>query len=233
MEFLKWVVDNLKPKNKMRLKNVVFLLVLLKMCITFGQNLDTKKRIVIDVGHGGKDPGAIGINNIQEKEVVLNIAKEMVWLNTLILDKCLDLYLTRYCDTFISLSDRGRLAKLLRTDLFISIHCNAAKTMAGGMEVFVHNSKHKAATMNLRASIDLGVSILHEGTKNLNLYGRGIKFANFQVLRETIGFCPAVLVETGFVTNVDEADYFLKPKNIRALALAILLGITKYFNMEL
>lgn len=216
----------------MSLKNVVFLLMLLKMCISFGQN-QTKKRIVIDAGHGSIDSGAIGINNIQEKEVVLNIAKEIIQLNKSILDNRFDLYLTRYCDTFISLSDRGRLAKLLNTDLFISIHCNAAKTVAGGMEVFVHNSKHKATTFNLQASVDLGLSILHEGTENLNLNDRGVKFANFQVLRETIRFCPSVLVETGFVTNTDEADYFMKPKNIKALALAILLGITNYFNMLL
>ena len=61
----------------------------------------------------------------------------------------------------------------------------------------------------------------------------GVKFANFQVLRETITFCPAILIELGFVTNADEADYFLKTKNIKAMALTIILGITNYLKLEL
>ena len=107
---------------KLKLKNVVFLLILLKMCAGFAQNPTAKKRIVIDVGHGGKDSGAIGINEIQEKTVVLNIAKEIVKLNRTILDNKLDIYLTRYRDTFISLADRSKLPKTLKADLFISIH---------------------------------------------------------------------------------------------------------------
>jgi N-acetylmuramoyl-L-alanine amidase len=53
---------------KLKLKNVVFLLILLKMCAGFAQNPTAKKRIIIDVGHGGKDSGAIGINEIQKKQ---------------------------------------------------------------------------------------------------------------------------------------------------------------------
>ncbi|WP_347373979.1 hypothetical protein [Aequorivita sp. Q41] len=49
------------------LKNVSFVILLLKMCIIFGQEIDAQKRIVIDVGHGGKDTGAIGTNSIQER----------------------------------------------------------------------------------------------------------------------------------------------------------------------
>ena len=56
------------------LKNVSFVFLLLKMCIVFGQEMSAQKRIIIDVGHGGKDAGAIGINKIQEKDIVLDIA---------------------------------------------------------------------------------------------------------------------------------------------------------------
>ena len=52
------------------LKNVSFVFLLLKMCIVFGQEMTAQKRILIDVGHGGKDTGAIGINKVQEKDVV-------------------------------------------------------------------------------------------------------------------------------------------------------------------
>ena len=63
------------------LKNVSFVILLLKMCIVFGQETSAQKRIVIDVGHGGKDSGAIGINGIQEKDVVMNIANAILTLN--------------------------------------------------------------------------------------------------------------------------------------------------------
>ena len=62
---------------------------------------------------------------------------------------------------------------------------------------------------------------------------RAIQFANFQVLRENIVFRPTILIEMGFVTNSDEADYFLKPKNIGAMALAILMGLYNYLNYVL
>ncbi|HAI41082.1 MAG TPA: N-acetylmuramoyl-L-alanine amidase, partial [Maribacter sp.] len=71
----------------------------------------------------GKDAGAIGINGIQEKDVVLSIANAILKLNN-DLEKPLDIYLTRYKDTLISLSDRTKLAKALKADLFVSLHCN-------------------------------------------------------------------------------------------------------------
>ena len=74
------------------------------MCVVFGQNSIQQKRIIIDVGHGGKDTGAIGINGIQEKDIVLNIANEIIRHNKMILDNRFDIYLTRYRDTLISAS---------------------------------------------------------------------------------------------------------------------------------
>jgi len=214
----------MKIHLKKTLKNVSFVILMLQMCFVFGQ----KKVIVIDVGHGGKDSGAIGINGIQEKGVVLNVAKEIIRLNKLVFDDALDIYLTRYKDTLISLSDRSRLAKVLKADVFVSLHCNASSNNSKGMEVYVHNSDNS----NIKASIGLGLSIVDESVQKVGFKKRGVKFSGFQVLREST-FCPAVLVELGFVSNRDETDYFLQPKNIRAMALAILLGIINYLNTEL
>lgn len=214
----------LKLLNGATLKNVSFVILLLKMCFVFGQ----KKVIVIDSGHGGNDSGAIGINHLQEKDVVLNIAKEILRLNTSLFDNELDIYLTRYTDTLISLSDRSRLAKRLKADVFVSLHCNASQNYSKGIEVYVHNS-HKPKT---EESVVLGLSVLNESTQKLGFKKKGVKFANFQVLRETVT-CPSVLIEMGFMTNADEADYFLKAKNIEAMALAVLMGITNYLNTEL
>jgi N-acetylmuramoyl-L-alanine amidase len=203
---------------KLRLRSVqVLVILLLKICLVFGQ----KKVIVIDPGHGGIDSGAIGVNGTYEKDVVLNIANEILKLNKSLFDNELDIYLTRYNDTLISLSDRSRLAKSLDPDVFVSLHYNASAKNSRGMEVYVHNFDNS----NSKASIALGVSILNESSQKLGFKKRGVKFANFQVLRETISYCPSVLVEMGFMTNTDEADYFLEAKNIKAMALAVLVGV--------
>lgn len=220
---------SLKFRKLMKLKNVSFWILMLKMCIVFGQNHVAKKVIVIDPGHGGKDSGAIGVNDIQEKDLVLDIAKEILMLNKTIFDNKLDIYLTRYKDTLISLADRSRLAKSLNADIFVSLHCNAASSYSKGIEVYLHNSDN----LNTKRSISLGLSVLNESTLKLGFKKRGVKFANFQVLREASAFCPAILAEMGFVTNSDEADYFLKPSNIRAMALTVLMGLYNYLNMEL
>jgi len=218
---------SLKLLKCMKLKNVCFVILLLKMCFVFSQ----KKVIVIDVGHGGNDTGAIGINSIQEKDVVLNVAKEILRLNKTIFDNELNIYLSRYKDTLISLSDRSRLAKGLNADVFVSLHCNAYTTSSKGIDVYVHNANDKE--MHIKKSIALGLSILKETTSKLGFNKRGVQFANFQVLRERISFCPTILIEMGFVTNTDEADYFLNPKNTRAMALAILMGLYNYLNTRL
>ena len=215
LKFWKWV----KPKN------VSFMILMLHFCMIFGQ----QKVIIIDPGHGGKDTGAIGTNSIQEKDVALSIAKEIIRLNKIFLNNEFDMYSTRYKDTLISLSDRSRLAESLKADVFVSLHCNASNNSAKGMDIYVHNTKMDE--VNLKNSISMGLSILEESTQKLGFKKRAVRFANFQVLRENITFRPSILIEMGFVTNRDEADYFLKPKNIRAMALTILMGLYNYLNI--
>ncbi|OYX28906.1 MAG: hypothetical protein B7Z06_00295 [Flavobacteriales bacterium 32-35-8] len=217
----------MKKKLKCHLKNVVFLLALVNMYLVFGQNTESKKRIIIDVGHGGYDPGAIGIHGIQEKDVALAVARNILDLNDILLDGKLNIYLTRYSDAFVSLAKRSRLAKALDADVFVSLHCNASQVNSKGMEVYAHSSDNPY----LKASTSLSLSILNESYKKLGLGIRGVKFSDFQVLRNMSGFCPAVLVELGFVTNWDEASYFMKPANKKALALAILIGIIDYLEI--
>lgn len=212
-------------------KNVSFVILLLKICFVFGQDLHPKKVIVIDPGHGGMDSGAIGINSVQEKEVVLNVANQILVLNKILFNNKIDIFLTRYGDTLISLKDRGRLAKALRADVFVSLHCNASHKASRGMEVYVQNIN--TYEENLKKSIGVGLTILEVSIQNLGFKKRGVRFANFQVLREATALCPAILIEMGFVTNSDEADYFLRPKNIKAMALAILMGVYNYLNNRL
>ena len=203
---------------KQVLKNVSFVFLLLQLCIVFGQETSTQKRILIDVGHGGKDAGAIGINGIQEKEVVLDIANAILNLNNQ-LDKPLDIYLTRYKDTLISLSDRTKLAKTLKADLFVSLHCNHSDNPdARGVEVYTSSKLGEYS----KESVFVGYQIERTLCKVIRYESRGIKFANFQVLRETTDYCPAILMELGFLSNIDEAQYLMRKENVLAIALSIL-----------
>ena len=205
------------------IKNVSFAFLLLKMCITFGQETTAQKRIVIDVGHGGKDSGAIGINGIQEKDVVLSIVNEILRLNK-DLEQPLDIYLTRYSDTLISLSDRTKLAKVLEAELFVSLHCNHSDNPnARGVEVFVSNSQAEYMIESIWFAFQLQETL----NKKLGFESRGVKFANFQVLRETVHYCPSVLLEVGFLSNGDESSYYAELLGIKAVALVLMESLNK------
>ncbi len=224
LKFLKWGL----PRNvKFRLSPPqVFVILMLQGCLVFAK----QKVIVIDTGHGGKDSGAIGVNYLQEKKVVLDIAMEILTLNKTIFENRFDIYLTRYTDTLISLSDRTKLAKALNADVFISLHCNHANnSSAKGVEVYVPNSSSRFTD----GAIELGLAVLNESTINLGLKNRGVKIANFQVLRDSNLHYPSVLFEMGFISNTDEANYFLKFKSSKAMALAILMGTSNYLNTGL
>jgi N-acetylmuramoyl-L-alanine amidase len=100
------------------------------------EEFDIKKiqTIVIDPGHGGKDPGAIGTRGTYEKDVVLSISQK---LKSLLEARGFEVIMTRETDRFISLKKRTEIASRQRADLFISIHANASTTRrASGIEVF-------------------------------------------------------------------------------------------------
>ena len=106
----------------MKLQNVIILGLLLKCCVCFSQSLQRPLQILIDPGHGGVDSGAVGKNGVLEKDLVLQIAKQLTWNASSFDHKPAHYYLTRYADTLISLGDRTDLAKQLKADLFISLY---------------------------------------------------------------------------------------------------------------
>lgn len=136
----------------------------------------------------------------------------------------LDIYLTRYSDTLISLEDRTKLAKFLNAGLFISLHCNHSynKTAAG---VEVYASKKQAKYSN--ESVYMGFLLEKSLTYQIGYKSRGVKFANFQVLRETIGYCSSILLELGFLSNWDEEKFYSSALNIKAVALTLLKSLIK------
>ncbi|WP_179021823.1 N-acetylmuramoyl-L-alanine amidase family protein [Winogradskyella forsetii] len=187
-----------------------------------------KTIVVIDPGHGGKDDGATTRNGIKEKDIVLGIASKLVEFNNELLENHLLLFLTRYTDTLISLSDRTELAKKLKADIFISIHCNQAiNRTASGTEVFIHPKSEVQA----EESAYLGFTIQKGLADILGVKNRGIKFGNFQVLRDYNDSSVTVLLELGFLSQTDEAIYLSKEESQSAVALVILQSIIKFLGL--
>ncbi|MBD1262018.1 N-acetylmuramoyl-L-alanine amidase [Maribacter polysiphoniae] len=193
------------------------------LSISYGQSSD-RPVIVIDPGHGGTDAGAIGVNRVLEKDIVLSVAKKMDSLNTHLFDDRFDMYLTRYQDTLISLGNRTQLAMRLHADVFISLHCNQTKNKkAKGIEVYVDEKRKRYS----KSSFGLANNIQRELNDMIGFKSRGVKGANFQVLRETTNHGPAVLLELGFLSSNDEAKHLTKEENHNGIALAILESISK------
>ncbi len=186
------------------------------------------KVIVIDPGHGGRDSGAIGINVVKEKEIVLSIAKKLENINSKLLNDQFEIYLTRYSDTLISLEDRTRLTRSINADVFISLHCNQARNPnARGVEIYVNTEKG----IHSDASILLAYRVQRKMKTLLGFKSRGVKFGNFQVLRETSNICPSVLVEFGFLSNIDEVNFLRNTKTHSSIALVILQSINKMYRL--
>lgn len=193
------------------------------LSFSYGQNSDNLI-IVIDPGHGGIDTGAMGVNGAIEKDIVLSIAKKIDSLNTNLYDDRFEIYLTRYRDTLISLSDRSELAKKLNADIFISIHCNKAiNRTASGTEVFIHPKSEVQA----EESAYLGFTIQKGLANVLGIKNRDVKFGNFQVLRDNHNSSAVILLELGFLSQTDEAIYLSQEESQNAIALVILQSIVK------
>lgn len=105
-------------------------------------------KIVLDPGHGGTDPGAIGVDGVAEKDVVLKIARKLA--RQLESSGAFDVVLTRETDVFIALEERTALANIEDADLFVSIHANASVTgKQSGVETYYLNDTNDRATLRL------------------------------------------------------------------------------------
>ena len=171
--------------------------------------------VVLDPGHGGKDPGAVGIGGLQEKNVVLPISHHV---RKTLESNGLQVKMTRWDDRFISLAGRSEMANRLDADLFISIHANAismSRPDVNGAETFYYSSGRALAQAIQRRIIS-----------QMDMRDRGVKQANFYVLRNSA--MPAVLVEVGFVTGRLDAPRLADPQFRQRMADAIADGILQY-----
>lgn len=176
------------------------------------------RKIVVDPGHGGNDPGAIGPNGIKEKNVVLGVGLELAELLRL---AGAEVIMTRDSDYFIDLVPRADIANNWGADLFISVHANsAATTAAGGSETYSYN---RASTTY---SAELAKCIQDRLVQGVGLQNRGTRTANFSVLRNTV--MPGVLVELAFISNPHEESILADSNEQKKMAEAIFKGIADY-----
>ena len=125
------------------------------------------RTIVIDPGHGGKDPGAIGRRGTKEKDVVLKIAHKLA--KDLHKNLKTRVILTRYHDIFLPLAERTAIANREKADLFISIHCNASlKSRTKGFEIYFLSDKASDEEAQAVANMENAVMALEERTEERN-----------------------------------------------------------------
>src|SRR5690625_4151597 len=158
-------------------------------------------KIMIDPGHGGSDPGAVGSKS-KEKDNVLKVAKK---LKTLLGKYGHTVKMTRSTDVFISLSQRANMANSWGADYFISLHNNAASSSATGFETFVYNGGVSQKTKQFQNAIHGKIAAY------IGIHDRGKKRANFAVLRQTR--MPAVLIEYAFITNNEDEKILIDKVN--------------------
>ncbi|MGG3282727.1 N-acetylmuramoyl-L-alanine amidase [Paenibacillus solani] len=181
------------------------------------------KKIWIDAGHGGKDPGAVG-NGLQEKDIVLSISQGIK--QRLESDyEGAQVLLSRSTDVFHELRDRTAAANKAGADLLVSIHCNAGGG-AGGFESFRYTNA-SAASRSLQ-------NVLHTeimaALKPYSVADRGQKAANLHMCRESK--MPAVLTENLFIDVAADAAKLKRQEVINALIAGHVIGIAKYLGLK-
>ncbi len=178
-----------------------------------------RPRIVIDPGHGGDDPGTIGIDGTREKDIVLPISLDVA---EILRKQDIDVVMTRDTDNFISLEGRTDLANDINAALFVSIHANAinlSRPDVNGLETYYYQSGRRLAEL-IHWSVFNGVEI----------QDRGIRRARFYVLRHST--MPAVLVEVGFLTGAEDAARLKDPNHRQRMAESIARGIVEYIKQN-
>jgi len=220
------------------------------------QGRQERKTIVIDAGHGGRDPGAVGVSGTREKDVVLHSA---LMLRNALEHRGYRVALTRDADNFVELENRVRFAREQHADLFISIHADASPNReTTGASVYTLSDSGASRAQNMMATqnwdLDLGdtrntlardilVDLAQRDTTN-----RSAQFAQVVIpklgevaplVRNThrsAGFfvllapdVPAVLIETGFLSNATDERRLADPRARERMAEAMAQAVDAYF----
>jgi len=174
--------------------------------------------VVIDAGHGGKDPGATSVLGYEEKGINLAVASRVA---SLLNQRGVRAVLTRSNDSFIELEDRAAIANRYNPDLFVSIHADSnGDRSRRGFTLFVARS---ASWSSRRAA-----SAISKSMRKTGLTDQGTRRADYRVLVKTRG--PAVLVELGYLSNRTEAGLLRDGSFQTRLAQAVATGIADFLD---
>ncbi|WP_201456815.1 N-acetylmuramoyl-L-alanine amidase [Chlamydia sp. 17-3921] len=192
------------------------------------QRVRRSEVIFIDPGHGGKDQGSASKElHYEEKSLVLSIS---LYVQSYLKRMGYKPVLTRSSDVYVDLAKRVALANQEKADVFVSIHCNySSNSEAYGTEVYFYNGKNSSISRSCRSET-LGKDVLTAMKKNGSLKSRGTRTGNFAVIRETT--MPAILVETGFLSNPRERTSLLDARYRMHLAKGIAEGIHNFLSKQ-
>ncbi|NLY92005.1 MAG: N-acetylmuramoyl-L-alanine amidase [Firmicutes bacterium] len=177
-------------------------------------------KVVVDAGHGGWDPGAVGGNGLTEKEINLQVAKAL--RNCLIEYGGATVEMTRVNDVYLSLASRVKIANESGADRFISIHHN------GSVNPNHNGTAVYSATNGSARSHDLRNKVQKRLLQMTGLRDLGANTANFYVLRNTK--MPAILTEASFITNPKEEQKLRDPGYLWREAFYIYKGIVDHMG---
>lgn len=187
--------------------------------------------IVIDPGHGGSDPGALGMNGtVYESGQTLKIS---TYLANYLIQNGATVYMTRTSNSTVELPDRRNMAEQVNPDLYVSVHLNSAKNKSlSGTSTFYYTSFSKplAQCIHNRLLAAYRTSCYQNNTQMLNELDDGTSFYPFYVTR-TESF-PSVLIETGYISNDYECAFLTDDAYQQVFAYAIFCGIADYVSMN-
>jgi N-acetylmuramoyl-L-alanine amidase len=178
-----------------------------------------KLLVVIDPGHGGKDPGAIGISGLEEKDIILPIGRRVA---AILQQNGVQAVMTRDSDYFVSLPGRVEMAERANADVFVSIHANSAganRPEISGLETYYYDN-----------GLRLARTVHNRILQSLNIKDRRVRKARFYVLRKSS--MPSILVETGYVTGREDAAKLSTSAYQNQMAEAIAQGILQYLRQR-
>ena len=184
--------------------------------------ISSMKKVVIDAGHGGADSGAIG-GGVYEKDINLDVAK---LVQQRLMKKDIYVYMTRTKDETLTLEDRVNYSNEINPNIFVSIHTNSTvKEDSYGLEThYFKEDSYKLAQK------------IHENfasSKNLRKWetiDRGVIKSRFYVINHTEA--PSILIEIGFISNLEERSKLLKKSRREDIADSITEGILEYLKHE-
>jgi len=217
------------------LRHTSRIFVLCIMLALLAPGVASATKIVLDPGHGGHDSGALGVNGLQEKVVNLDISLKV---RELLEQRGIEVAMTREDDRFLSLAERIEFAKRQDPDILVSVHANWFQNPAtqGALMLYYDKAYPQESYPASSEMIALSpISKLFAQTvqdtyaKTTGIQSRGLMESSVYMVR--MGNVPSILIETAFLSNVQDEALLADEQQRSRMALGIADGITNYLTI--